>query len=156
MEIPGPDGGTWPGDNNLAVRSLNNNGQVLLSEYTLVGQMVRMRRYLWRQGSAPVALPEEVQEYPSNGLNIVANNGDVVGAAPFANATDLPRYGRNRAALWRNGQLIDLNTLAKPPTGYTFVEVGDVNTKGQLLVWMDSLSVTTSTSRLRPVLLLPR
>lgn len=155
-EILPPDGGAWLPSHNLRVRSLNNAGQVLLSEYSFENQTTRDRRYLWREDQGLRKLPDDVHIYSAEGLHTVADNGDVFGQAQFEGVQDLPRIGRYRAAVWRNGQMIDLNTLVKPPAGYAFVDVADVNAKGQMLVYMDALSVTTSTSRLRPAVLWPR
>ncbi|MFT3859396.1 MAG: hypothetical protein QM742_18460 [Aquabacterium sp.] len=153
---PPADPGSWQANSTLLVRGLNATGQVLLSEYAIEGTLVRDKRYVWSESTGLVALPDDVHMYASEGLHIVADSGDVFGQAQFSNVQDLPRIGRYRAAVWRNGQMIDLNTLVKPPSGYAFVDVLDVNAQGQVLVYMDALNAGTNTSKLRPALLLPR
>ena len=145
----------WLPDDTLHVLDINSSGQVLLGEYTTDGTTNNDRRYLWSETGGLMSLPNDVHADWKEGMHLVADNGDVFGQAPFPGAAALSYHGRYRAAVWRKGQLIDLNTLVKPPSGYAFINVRDVNAKGQLLVELSSLT-TSGLPRYKPAVLLPR
>jgi probable HAF family extracellular repeat protein len=61
----------------------------------------------------------------------INNHGDIVGLGMFNNGALEPQP---RALLWRNGQIIDLNTRIPPGTGYHLRVANAINDSGWILV----------------------
>lgn len=106
-------------------RRITANGAVLLASSTSFPSATSPARVLWQAGTGATEVPGDlnVQEGYRGDL---ANNGDLVGEVGVAPAS--------RATLWRNGQAIDLNTMVKPPSGFTFASALSVNKRGQILL----------------------
>jgi hypothetical protein len=124
---------------------VNAQGMALLFENATTDPNVagsyRNFQYVWSKTDGLVALPQyqEADRYPNAARNVVgfervADNGDVVGQAPFTNATAYTIPDNLRAAIWRKGQLIDVNTLVTAPSGYVFWRLMSENAKGQFLL----------------------
>lgn len=85
--------------------------------------------YVWFQGRAQ-ALPTEAG-YSSVAYGVNAA-GQVVGSHC---RTDQDIHGC-RAVVWTNGVRQDVNALATPPAGFTFVQAKAINDRGQITGWM--------------------
>jgi hypothetical protein len=129
----------------LVVSGLNAQGQVLISSG---GLTTPTRLHLWTPGSGWRTLEAASATDVAWVSGALAANGDVVGAATFPQAADVPNSGRNRAAIWRNGQHIDLNSLVPPPSGFVYSSILNVNAKGQLLARMTTTSASSSVTKL--------
>ena len=116
------DLGTLGGANSLAYR-INDRGQV--AGYSETGEGVTRHAFLVTDGvmrdlgSLP-ALADSVA-YDVNSV------GEAVGAA--APAPDAPGA---RALLWRNGHIVDLNSLLPSNSGWTLEEARAINSRGQI------------------------
>ncbi|MEY4763580.1 MAG: hypothetical protein RI907_253 [Pseudomonadota bacterium] len=144
-ELPPVQGDTW---SRPILRDLNSQGQVLLStdgDEQPLHMHVWSSNSGWRNADAPNVTWLD---------GTLTANGEVVGSAQFSQAASLGNPGQQRAALWRDGQVIDLNTLVKPPSGQVYTSVLKANAKGQLLV--QSLSTAAGTNQARLWLLTPR
>lgn len=87
------------------------------------------RAYIWYQGRAQ-ALPTDV------GYSSVAYGVNAAGLAVGSHCrTDQDIHGC-RAVVWTNGVRQDLNALATPPAGFTFVQAKAINDQGQITGWM--------------------
>lgn len=91
------------------------------------------RAYTWYQGRAQ-ALPTDTG-YSSVAYGVNAA-GQVVGSHC---RTDQDIHGC-RAVVWTNGVRQDLNVLATPPAGFTFVQAKSINDQGQITGWMVNAS----------------
>lgn len=87
------------------------------------------RAYVWYQGRAQ-ALPTDAG-YSSVAYGVNAG-GQVAGSHC---RTDQDIHGC-RAVIWTNSVRQDLNSLATPPAGYTFVQAKAINDQGQITGWM--------------------
>ncbi len=135
----------------VVVNGLNAQGQVLLSSGGL-GTPTRL--HLWTPGSGWQTIEAASATDVAWVSGALAANGQVVGTATFPQAANLANAGRKRAAIWRNGQHLDLNSLVVPPSGFVYTSILNVNAKGQLLARM--VSTSASSSRSRVWLLTPR
>lgn len=137
----------------LRIVNVNASGQVSIADEGDVqrpdgGYSSAYYQYIWSPQSGLYKVPLETVVI---GGSPIADNGDLVGMFPVnVPGFNAPQW---RAALWRNGQAIDLNTLATPPAGEVYVSVIDVNAKGQLLV---ASNQTQGGGRTRHWLLTPR
>lgn len=87
------------------------------------------RAYVWYQGRAQ-ALPTDA------GYSSVAYGVNATGQVAGSHCrTDQDIHGC-RAVIWTNGVRQDLNSLATPPAGYTFVQAKAINDQGQITGWM--------------------
>ncbi|TAK99723.1 MAG: hypothetical protein EPO09_00760 [Aquabacterium sp.] len=87
------------------------------------------RAYVWYQGRAQ-ALPTDA------GYSSVAYGVNAAGQVAGSHCrTDQDIHGC-RAVVWTNGVRQDLNTLAAPPAGYTFVQAKSINDQGRIVGWM--------------------
>ncbi len=129
----------------VVVNGLNAQGQVLLSSG---GITTPTRLHLWTPGSGWRTLEAAGSTDVAWVSGALAPNGDVVGTATFPQAASLPNSGRNRAAIWRNGQHIDLNSLVAPPSGFVYTAILNANAKGQLLARMTTTSASSSVKKL--------
>ncbi|HEX5354832.1 MAG TPA: hypothetical protein VFW93_01345 [Aquabacterium sp.] len=87
------------------------------------------RAYVWFQGRAQ-ALPTDT------GYSSVAYGVNAAGQVAGSHCrTDQDIHGC-RAVVWTNGVRQDLNTLAMPPAGFTFVQAKAINDQGQITGWM--------------------
>lgn len=146
--LPALPGGTLT---RLTLNGLNAQGQVLL---TSGGFAVPTRLHLWTPGSGWRTLEAASTTDVAWVSGALAASGDVVGTATFPQAANLANAGRKRAAIWRNGQHIDLNGLVAPPAGFVYTAILNANVKGQLLARM--VSTDPASSRARLWLLTPR
>ena len=115
-------------ENYVYAEALSSSGHVA-GFYWAPASKQGNRAYLWYQGRAQ-ALPTE-PGYSSVAYGVNAT-GLVVGSHC---RTDQDIHGC-RAVIWTNGVRQDLNSLAKPPDGYTFVQAKGVNDQGQITGWM--------------------
>lgn len=77
------------------------------------------RAFLWDRGRMkPLPMLSDSEKSQAHALN---NHGEIVG-----------RSGE-RAVLWRNGQVFDLNGALPKDSGWTLVEANDINDKGQIV-----------------------
>ncbi len=87
------------------------------------------RAYIWFQGRAQ-ALPTDM------GYSSVAYGVNAAGMVVGSHCrTDQDIHGC-RAVIWLNGERQDLNALATPPAGFTFVQAKAINDQGQITGWM--------------------
>jgi hypothetical protein len=130
-------GGT-PFSMTLQLENITAKGDVMLTDfvYSESGSS-DIRRYIWSEtGGLKALASESTTDYKTVAQQVLEDGNTVAGQAQFALTSKHPRPGRNRAALFRDGRVIDLNSIVPPPSGYVFHEVIDVNARGQLLVRM--------------------
>ena len=110
-----------------AALAINNRGEV--TGTSSLADNVTHHPFLWTKKTGMVDL--DVLPGDNIGAGLAINNeGDVVGAS-IAGAD--PLSGSPRAALWRNGQRFDLNSLALPnPPLYLLTAFG-INDVGQIV-----------------------
>jgi probable HAF family extracellular repeat protein len=111
-----------------AALAINNRGQV--TGTSSLAENVTHHPFLWTRETGMVDL--DVLPGDNIGAGLAINNhGEVVGASI---AGPDPLNGSPRAALWRNGQKFDLNSLALPtsPLFYLLTAFG-INDAGQIV-----------------------
>lgn len=110
-----------------AALAINNRGEVTGTS-SLVDNVTH-HPFLWTKKTGMVDL--DVLPGDNIGAGLAINNeGDVVGAS-IAGAD--PLSGSSRAALWRNGQRFDLNTLALPNASLYLLTAFGINDAGQIV-----------------------
>lgn len=138
----------------MRLANINASGTLAFSQsgyqpHELGGQELVHVPRLWHPQSGLTVLPDSYNGY----FNFLA----VTDEGPLHGSLKLGRneYGNTqaRAVLVRDGQVIDLNTLIAPPSGYVFESVMARNGKGQLLVRM---TTSTGASPIRYWLFTPR
>lgn len=130
------------GGADLTVQGINASGQVHLTGIPYANGATRLLRYLWQDGGSLRLVSDEAYGSFSRPQSALANNDDIVGSALLPTASTLPNLGQQRAIVWRNGQLLDLNKLSTPPSGHAYADVLAVNAKGQLVARTISTAVT--------------
>ncbi len=116
------DLGTLGGANSLACR-INARGQIAGCSETGPGET--RHAFLWAEGQMRDlgTLPGMADSAAAD----VSDAGDAVGYA--APAPDSPA---RRAVLWHDGQIVDLNNLLPPGSGWLLTEARAVNARGQI------------------------
>ena len=110
-----------------AAFAINNRGEV--TGISSLADNVTSHPFLWTKKTGMVDLGVLPGDNNAGGLGI-NNQGEVVGASV---AGPDPLSGSPRAALWRNGQRFDLNSLALPnPPLYLLTAFG-INDAGQIV-----------------------
>jgi probable HAF family extracellular repeat protein len=126
--------------------SINNKGQV-------VGRIAVPdpkegavgHAYFWEAGvMRELGVPAGDDNSEANSLN---ERGQIVGDA----GVGFIFYSPDRALLWQNGEMIDLNTLIPPGSGYNLIKAFDVNARGEIVV----CAVQLSTGNIHAALLKP-
>ena len=121
-----------------AALAINNRGDV--TGTSSLADNVTHHPFLWTKKTGMVDL--DVLPGDNIGAGLAINNeGDVVGAS-IAGAD--PLSGSPRAALWRNGQRFDLNSLALPNSPLYLLTAFGINDAGEIV----GFGVTTSSGEL--------
>lgn len=127
--------------------SINNKGQV-------VGRIAVAdpkegavaHAYFWEAGvMRDLGVPAGDDNSEANSLNEL---GQIVGDA----GVGFIFYSPDRALLWQNGEMFDLNTLIAPNSSYYLIKAFDVNARGQIAV----CAVQQSTGDIHAALLTPQ
>lgn len=85
--------------------------------------------YLWQEGVlTDLGVPDGDDNSQANLIN---DSGQIVGAAGVG---FVETYAPDRALLWQNGGLFDLNTLIPRDCGYRLIVAFDINARGQTVV----------------------
>jgi probable HAF family extracellular repeat protein len=117
------DIGNLGGAMNNAALDINNRGQVI--GYSDLAGDSTMHGYLWQESTGMIdlgTLPGDVGS-DADGIN---NLGQVVGGSWDAD-------GNDRAYIWQNGVMTDLNTLIPPDSPLYLIEAtGTINDWGQI------------------------
>jgi len=116
------DLGTLGGANSLACR-VNGRGQI--AGYSETGPGETRHAFLWAEGQMRDlgTLPGLADSAAAD----VSDAGDAVGYASPA-----PDSPARRAVLWHDGQIVDLNNLLPPGSGWLLTEARAVNARGQI------------------------
>ena len=115
------DLGVLPGDTASSARAVNNQGQVVGSSVNAAGLS---HAFLWDLGTMRSlgTLPGDVSS-EARAINIL---GQVVGRSGVADLS------ASRAVLWRDGAIIDLNTLV-PGSGWVLSSATGINDVRQIV-----------------------
>lgn len=115
-------------ENHVYAEALSSAGHVA-GFYWAPASKQGNRAYVWFQGRAQT-LPTE------SGYSSVAYGVNAAGQVAGSHCrTDQDIHGC-RAVVWTNGVRQDLNALATPPAGFTFVQAKAINDQGQITGWM--------------------
>ncbi len=77
--------------------------------------------------------PSWLARYPGFGQQYpvaISNSGVVVG---YGNASPDAMAGSDKALLWKDGKVMDLDTVVSKPAGATIISALDINTRGQII-----------------------
>lgn len=124
---------------SMALLNINASGQVLVGDqqYNSATGQSTVWRYVWQQGSGASVVSQETSiRYPEPYDAMLASNGDVVTTDTLNNTPSMGNADQRRAVIYRNGQRIDLNTVAPAVSGYLYDRLLAENGKGQLLAHM--------------------
>jgi probable HAF family extracellular repeat protein len=127
--------------------SINNKGQVV-GRIAVADAKERAvgHAYFWEAGvMRDLGVPAGDDNSEANSLNEL---GQIVGDA----GVGFIFYSPDRALLWQNGEMFDLNTLIAPDSGYYLIKAFDVNARGQIAV----CAVQQSTGDVHAALLTPQ
>jgi probable HAF family extracellular repeat protein len=110
-----------PANRNGVANRINSNGDVVGSLFTATAT-TNTRAFVYRNGVLTELATLGGASSDARGLN---EHGDIVGTAQNA-------AGQPRAVLWRNGQIIDLNTLIPSGTGWVLESAAGISDGGQI------------------------
>lgn len=120
------------------LRGRESVGNALNDAGTVVGDMrisianYSTRGFVWDDGQ--ITYIDSLGGVSSTALD-VNKHGWVVGSSQLAS-------GESHGYLYRNGELIDLNTLLAPGSGWTIYDALSINDQGDILVYGDSAQYT--------------
>lgn len=115
-------------ENHVHAEALSSAGHVA-GFYWAPGSKQGNRAFSWYQGRTQTLTTEAGYSSVAFGVNA---GGQVAGSHC---RTDQDIHGC-RAVVWTNGVRQDLNALATPPAGFTFVQAKAINDGGQITGWM--------------------
>jgi probable HAF family extracellular repeat protein len=125
--------GTLGGIESRVGWAMNEAGVIVGYSHTgPVGQVDNwpiFHAFRWSEG-----VMSDLGVYPGHNHSFapgINNHGDIVGVGIVYNGELEPR---NSALLWRNGQIIDLNTRIPPGSGYHLLAANAINDSGWILV----------------------
>jgi probable HAF family extracellular repeat protein len=143
------DLGNLGGKMNNAGEDINNHGQVV--GYSDVPSDTTMHGFLWQKSTGMIDLGTLPGDFGSDGDGI-NNLGQVVGGS-------WDTEGNERAYLWQNGVMTDLNTLIPADSPLYLLEAtGTINDEGQIagIAWVYSTQevhafLATPTTEMWPI-----
>jgi probable HAF family extracellular repeat protein len=118
------DLGSLPGFESGSATAINNHGRVVGELYrTYTEYRTTSRAFLWEKGQmrnlgAPAGC--------SSTALAINDGGQIVG---FAQSRSFDQ----RALLWEDGRIDDLNTCLPPGSGWTLQEARAINNRGQIV-----------------------
>ncbi len=116
------DLGNLGGTVDIAPWDINNQGQIV--GYSYLPDNTTFHAFLWQKRTGMIdlgTLPGDV----NSGAGSINNKGQVVGGS--INASD-----NERAFLWQNGVMTDLNMLIPPDSPLYLLEADGINDRGQI------------------------
>ncbi len=124
---------------NRAVAKLGNPaGSGMSQPYAVNDRGVAVGYAVVAGSSVPViwdskGSPSWLARYPGFGQQYplaISNSGVVVG---YGNASPDAMAGSDKALLWKDGKVMDLDTLVSKPAGAQIISASDINTRGQII-----------------------
>jgi probable HAF family extracellular repeat protein len=116
------DLGNLGGTIDIAPWDINNQGQVVGNSY--LPDNTTVHGFLWQKSTGMIDLGTLPGDVFSSGAGI-NNKGQVVGGSADASYNE-------RAYLWQNGVMTDLNTLISPDSPLYLLEADGINDRGQI------------------------
>jgi len=123
------DLGSFGGTIDIAPFDINNQGQVV--GYSYYPDNYTVHSFLWQKSTGMIDLGTLPGDVFSWGIGI-NSKGQVVGGSEGS--------GGERAYLWQNGVMTDLNTLIPPDSPFYLLEADAINDAGQIAgyIWVYS------------------
>jgi probable HAF family extracellular repeat protein len=106
-----------------SANAINNRGEVVGGSWTTFEQY-SMHAFLWTQSGGMKDLGTLGGETTATSIN---ESGHVVGYG------DTAPQGPKHAFLYKDGSLIDLNSLIDPQSGWVLTQAADINDRGQIV-----------------------